>query len=164
MPLPPSKAPCWSFRALLTQDACGTCGWPEKDHGMKRHKYGVAAKADRTDRDGNVFDSKGEMVRWEELRLLQKAGRIRKLERQVRFPLEVKGVKVATYTADFTYEEKTTSVGAWDWAPVVEDFKGLRTQVYLMKKRLMKAIYGIEIRETGVRPRTPRIVRKRRKA
>jgi hypothetical protein len=135
----------------------------------KRHKYGVAPRAERTDREGNVFDSKGEMVRWEELRLLQKAGRIRKLERQVHFLLEVKGVKIATYTADFTYEEKVKEdregvygVPAHRWEPIVEDFKGLRTQVYLMKRRLMKAIYGIEIRETGVRPRVPRVVRNRR--
>jgi hypothetical protein len=48
------------------------------------------------------------------------------------------------YRADFTYYE----LEGGEWFYVVEDSKGHKTEIYENKKRLMKAIYGIEIRET----------------
>ncbi len=95
----------------------------------------------RTVVDGIEFASKREASRWLELQMMQKAGEIRGLERQVRLKLEVAGMLVCTYVADFAY---TTAVGKL----VVEDTKGYRTPVYKLKAKLVKAIMGIEILET----------------
>jgi hypothetical protein len=87
------------------------------------------------------FDSKKEARRWQDLCLLQQAGEITGLVRQIRFPLCVNGVRVCTYVADFTYREK-------DGRDIVEDTKGVKTPVYRIKANLMWAIHRIEIRET----------------
>lgn len=100
------------------------------------HKYGAIA----TTLDGRKFASKKEARRYAELLLLQKAGLIRNLECQASFPLTVNGELVATYIADFEYVENCQHV--------VEDAKGVKTPVYRLKRKLMKAIHGIEIRET----------------
>lgn len=117
-----------------------------------RHKYGVAKKADRTDADGIVFDSRGEMLRYHELRLMERAGLIRDLHRSVRFSITVPDLDgelrhLCDYVADFTYTE--------DGEMVVEDFKSpdTRTPVYKLKAKLMSIRYGITIRETARRPR-----------
>lgn len=94
--------------------------------------------------DGITHASKKEAKRWADLQLLQKAGRIRDLERQVVFDLKVNGNKVCKYIADFVYTEYEHG----QWSPVVEDAKGWPTPVYKLKRKLMKAIYGIEIRES----------------
>mgnify|MGYP001579592159 CR=1 FL=1 len=95
-------------------------------------------------RDGHTFASKRERNRYEELAALQAAGGITGLGLQPRYPLEVNGVKICTYVADFTYHEPHHPFTH----PIVEDVKGHRTQLYLMKRRLMKAIFGIEVLET----------------
>jgi hypothetical protein len=77
------------------------------------------------------------------LRFLQSAARIRNLQRQVPYRLEVGGKLVCKYIADFVYEEY---VGA-EWKPVVADAKGYPTPMYKLKKKLMLACLGIEIRE-----------------
>lgn len=89
---------------------------------------------------GIRFDSKREANRWAELDMLEHAGKIKKLERQVTFPLIVNGQRIAKYIADFVYIE--------DRKRIIEDCKGYRTREYRMKKALMKATLGIEIRET----------------
>ena len=103
------------------------------------------------------FDSKREAKRYQELLLLGRAGVIRNLELQPTFPLwgyrvDEAGISyrcVGTYRADFRYEEHVdrtpSTVG---WRDVVEDVKGVRTAVYRLKKRMMDAQYGIQIRET----------------
>ena len=108
----------------------------------KRHKYGVSSKADRTV-DGITFDSKGEMLRWLDLRNLERAGAIRALEHRVPYALVVNGQPVCKYYADFAYYEKGKLV--------VEDFKSAptRTPGYRLKAKLMKALHGITIKETG---------------
>ncbi len=93
-----------------------------------------------TEQDGIVFASHKEANRWRELKLMQRAGKIRGLERQVKFPLIVNGVKVCTYIADFIYQEGTRVI--------VEDAKGYRTREYNLKRKLMKACHGVEILET----------------
>ncbi len=98
--------------------------------------------------DGITFDSKREAERYGELRLLQKSGAIRMLQRQYSFRLEVNGMLICVYRSDFTYEERVKAVVPglrWRW--VVEDVKGVLTPVYRLKKKLMVAIHGIEIRE-----------------
>lgn len=90
---------------------------------------------------GMVFDSKREAMRYITLRALQDEGKIRELRRQVKYPCEINGVKVCEYFADFTY---TTCDGTF----VAEDAKGVKTAVYQLKKKLIRALYGIVIKET----------------
>lgn len=92
--------------------------------------------------DGIRFDSKKEAHRWSELKLLQRAGQISDLRRQVRHDLVVNGIKICAYVADFTYTDEAAH------RPVVEDVKGgIRTREYILKKKLMRACLGIEITE-----------------
>ena len=93
-------------------------------------------------RDGHTFASKRERDRYEELAIMEAAGVIKALKRQVRHPLIVKGVKVGIYVSDFTYRERAAG------PLIVEDVKGPRTQLYLLKKRLMLALYRVEVLET----------------
>lgn len=105
----------------------------------KRPKY---HNVKTTGADGIVHDAKGECERWEELKLLAHAGEIRSLRRQVPFAMVVNGILVCTYFADFVYES-----GA---ATIVEDRKSPRTRkiaAYSIKRKLMQAIHGIQIRE-----------------
>lgn len=112
----------------------------------RTNKYGVAPKSDRT-LDGNTFASKGEMERYAELLLLQKAGEISGLKDQVTYSIDVNGVHVCKYIADFVYTEAGRLV--------VEDWKGFKTPAYHLKKRLMLAVHGIEIMESS-KPRRHR--------
>lgn len=104
-----------------------------------RSKYG----AQKTTVDGIEFDSKAEARRYGELRLLERAGKIKNLERQVRYDLEVNGVKIGFYKADFRYWDQASS------QQVVEDVKGMRTPVFAIKAKLMKALHRVEIVEIG---------------
>lgn len=106
------------------------------------------------------FDSRKEARRWQELRLLQRAGMIRDLRRQVKFELVPEhrapdtigprgGVKKGRvieraryYTADFVYVDAKTD------KMVVEDVKGYKTDVYKLKRAIMLDRFGIRIRET----------------
>jgi hypothetical protein len=98
-------------------------------------KYGAV----KTEIDGLVFASKREARRYSELKLAERSGDISNLELQPKFPLIVNGKKVATYIADFRYTENGNVV--------VEDVKGVRTAIYRLKKKMVKALYGIEIVE-----------------
>ena len=93
--------------------------------------------------DGITFHSTAEGNRYVELKRLQDAGEIRLLTLQPRAVLEVNGVKVGTYVGDFKYLDPAT--GQF----VIEDVKGVKTPVYRLKKKLVKALYGIEIKETS---------------
>jgi hypothetical protein len=95
-----------------------------------------------TQLDGNRFASLKEARRYTELKLLMQAGEVRELTLQPRYPLVVNGVKVAVYVGDFYV--------VWaDGTAVLEDVKSpaTKTAVYRLKKQLMKACYGLEIRE-----------------
>jgi hypothetical protein len=98
-----------------------------------------------------VLDSNGEAERYQQLLLLEKAGLISELKLQVRFPLIVNGRQIATkdklgrefplnYVADFTYSES----GKY----VIEDFKGFDTPLSRLKRAIIEAILGTEIRIT----------------
>ena len=97
-----------------------------------------------------VFDSRKEHRRWCELKLLERAGKITKLRRQVKYVLipaqhEDKVGKLlereCSYKADFVYVDETGK-------EVVEDTKGVRTADYKIKRKLMLFKYGIRIKET----------------
>ena len=106
---------------------------------------------------GITFDSQKEARRFMELSLLEKAGKITNLQRQVKFVLipaqyeqdtigKKGGVRrgklierEVSYIADFQYtqDEKT----------VVEDSKGFKTKDYIIKRKLMLWVHGIKIKE-----------------
>lgn len=121
-----------------------------------RNKY----QAIKTTVNGIEFDSRKEARRYQDLLLLQRAGVIKKLERQVKFVLipaqyEItirygkKGQRIkdgqrllekeCAYVADFVYEENEKTV--------VEDTKGFKTKDYIIKRKLMLQVHGIRIRE-----------------
>lgn len=106
---------------------------------MRRAKYGNK----RVTVDGITFDSVAESRRWCELKLLERAGEIRNLERQLRIPLNVNGVKICTLVIDAAYFEGQKRV--------FEDVKSRHTRtlaVWRLKSKLLKAIYpNVELRE-----------------
>lgn len=97
-------------------------------------------------RDGMTFDSQKEYKRFCELRLLERAGKVTDLQRQVKFeliPSQRIGGKVVeracNYIADFVYMENGRKV--------VEDTKGFKTTDYIIKRKLMLWVHGIRINE-----------------
>ena len=109
---------------------------------MKRPKYGNR----KVVRDGITFDSAKEARRWSELLLLEKAGAIQNLQRQVKYQL-IPSQKIAgkvveracSYVADFVYDQGGETV--------VEDTKGVKTPEYIIKRKLMLWVHGIRINE-----------------
>ncbi len=104
--------------------------------------------------DGETFDSRREARRWMDLRLLEQAGEIRDLRRQVKYILiptqreEGDGKKPGklierevAYLADFVYIDARTG------ETIVEDVKGVRTDAYILKRKLMLWVHGIKITE-----------------
>ncbi len=102
----------------------------------KTNKYSAV----KTTVDNIKFDSKKEASRYLELKLLQRCKQISGLKLQTRFDFIINGMKVCFYKADFEYIENGKRV--------IEDVKGARTAVYIIKKKLMKAVHGIDIFET----------------
>ena len=92
--------------------------------------------------DGRLFDSKAEAARWQELSLLERAGEITELERQVEYELipKQKGERAVKYIADFRYVDN-------EGKTVVEDTKGVKTPVWIIKRKLMLRVHGIRVRE-----------------
>ena len=102
----------------------------------RRNKF----NARRTTLDGVKFDSQGEARRWAELQLLERAGEITSLQRQVPFALNVAGGgTVGKIVIDFCYFDKRTN------QKVVEDFKGHPTPLALWKIKHFRLQYGIDI-------------------
>lgn len=97
--------------------------------------------------EGEVFDSVKESQRWMELRLLQAAGEITNLDRQVKYtliPAQKRNGHVerpVIYVADFQYEENGEII--------VEDVKSdaTKTHAYIIKRKLMLWQYGIIVKE-----------------
>ena len=110
----------------------------------KRPKY----RNKKTAIGGRVFDSKAEAARFVELTRQQEAGLIFGLQCQVPFTLEVNRQLICKYVADFVY------INA-DGSRVVEDVKGVRTRDYAIKAKLMKAIYGITVKEVRKTKKSP---------
>jgi hypothetical protein len=97
-------------------------------------------RAIKTVVDDITFDSKKEARRYIQLKLLVRAGTISELKLQPRFDLIINDCKCGFYKADFEYIE--------DDKVVIEDVKGYHTPIYNLKKKLIKAIYNIDIFET----------------
>lgn len=107
-----------------------------------RSKY----HAKKTVVDGITFDSKREADRYLVLKSMEEDGTIEDLRRQVRYELvpafDVDGrhYRPVFYVADFVYVE--------DGKEVIEDVKGMKTDVYRLKRKLVAYRYGMNIRET----------------
>lgn len=89
--------------------------------------------------DGINFHSIKESKRYGELKLLERAGKIRNLELQPRFDIAINGKHCFFWKGDFSYFEGE--------ARIVEDVKGFLTPMYRLKKRCIEAAYSIQIRE-----------------
>lgn len=118
-----------------------------------RYLFAMKYRSRKTVVDGITFDSKKEAARYQELKLLERAGKIRRLELQKRFelipPQRAAGrlaERAAYYKADFCYDELCGELNAW--LPVVEDCKGVKTREYILKRKLMLWVHGVRIRET----------------
>ncbi len=108
----------------------------------KQSKY----RNQRVTIDGISFDSKKEGERYRQLKMLERAGKVSNLALQPAFELAPavsiagKLKKPLRYVADFSYIKNGKII--------TEDVKGMKTDVYLIKKHLLKHIYGIDILET----------------
>lgn len=121
-----------------------------------RNKYGNK----KIEINGIVYDSAKEARRHQELLLLERAGAIQNLDRQVGFELipaqyeyyarygktgkRLKDGKrcieqSVVYKADFVYYENGEKV--------VEDTKGIRTTDYIIKRKLMLYVHNVRIKE-----------------
>lgn len=128
-------------------------------YSVHRQKYGNRKVQTA---DGMKFDSMKEYNRYKELCLMQRAGLISELQTQVKFVLipsqrektnelvtkgKNKGLpkqgklieQECSYIADFVYQQNGQTV--------VEDTKGFRTDAYIIKRKLMLSVYGIQIKE-----------------
>lgn len=96
-------------------------------------------RAKKTEIDGIKFDSKKEAKRYIALRELEKQGDIEKLVLQPRFLLQEgfrkngKAYRKIEYVADFMYEQ--------DGKLIIEDVKGIKTDVYKLKQKLFEKKY-----------------------
>jgi dsDNA-binding SOS-regulon protein len=99
---------------------------------MIRHKF----KAIPTELDGIKFASKKEAKRYRELEMLKKADALLFFLRQVPFHLSG-NVK---YVCDFLCFWKDGTV-------TIEDVKGIKTPIYVLKKKQVEATYPIKITE-----------------
>ena len=102
--------------------------------------------AKKTVVDGITFDSRKEANRYLVLKGMEEDGSIEELRRQVRYELvpafdvDDKHYRPVYYVADFVYVE--------DGKEVVEDVKGVMTDVYKLKSKLFARRYGMSIKET----------------
>lgn len=125
---------------------------------MRKSKYG----SQKVTIDGITFDSKKEAVRYQQLKLLERAGEIGELKRQVEFELipaqfehphsftkHGRGKcleRKCSYIADFVYKVPLL-VGGEPCITVVEDTKGYKTPEYIIKRKLMLYVHNIRIQE-----------------
>jgi hypothetical protein len=111
--------------------------------------------ARKTTVDGIEFDSDAEARRYRELCLLERAGEITDLEMQVPYELQPRHkagrrvIRPITYIADFRYTDTRTG------EVVVEDVKGVETEVFRIKAKMMLYVHGITVRKVKM-PRQDR--------
>lgn len=126
---PKCKSLCLVEDWNALKETCQSCAKSNKYHARKMVV------------DGEKFDSIHEASIYHDLALLQRQGLLRNLERQITYRLEINGLLICKYIADFRCIRIATE------EVEIVDAKGVRTPVYRLKKKLMKAIHGIEIKE-----------------
>lgn len=99
----------------------------------KRNKYGVAKPEDRT-WNGVLYDSKREMIVAQGFELLLQSGVLKRLDRQVRYPILVNKTLICTYVADFRLIYA-------DGRQEICEVKGHPTDVWKLKHKLMTVLY-----------------------
>ena len=130
---------------------------------MARKRYsGNKYGSKKVEVNGIVFDSKKEAKRYQELLLLEKAGAIQNLQRQVKYVLipaqreftneiYTKGKKKGCFKPGKLIEKECAYIADFEYIQdgkfVVEDTKGFRTKDYIIKRKLMLKVYGIRITE-----------------
>lgn len=97
-----------------------------------KHKF----SAQITECDGIKFSSKKEAKRYNELKTLENLGEILFFLRQVAFPLSGNTKYVCDFLVFWTNGEIT-----------IEDVKGMKTDMYIMKKKMIEAKYPFKITE-----------------
>lgn len=103
---------------------------------QKKNKF----KNVKTIVDDIKFDSLKEARYYGKLKILKQSGEVIDFEIQPRYDLIVNGTKIGFYKADFKVTWKSGNVQ-------VVDCKGMKTPVYMLKRKLMKAIHNITIHE-----------------
>lgn len=88
--------------------------------------------------DNIRFASQREGNRFSALKLMERAGLITDLERQISYKLDVAGIHVSSYICDFRYRTHAGEL-------VIEDSKGFETPEFKIKRKLMKACHGIDV-------------------
>lgn len=149
-----SRCPEDKHKCTFTEDECPLYVRSIETVNEPTNKY----QAQKCEFNGEKFDSKRELQRYLELRLLERSGEITDLKRQVKFELipsqrepdtygkrggVIKGKVIehgVSYLADFVYKDKQDNT-------VVEDTKGMRTKEYIIKRKLMLYFHGIRIKE-----------------
>ena len=100
-----------------------------------RNKYG----ARKTVVDGITFDSKAEAAYYASLRLRYLADEVVSVELQKPYPLTINGFVVGVYKADFAFHD----VPAGKYRVI--DVKGKDTPLSKLKRKMVKAIYGLDV-------------------
>jgi len=109
-----------------------------------RFKFKKSSKfgAKKTIVDGITFDSKWESERYGQLRAMERGGIVTDLKLQVKYDIIINDIKICRYIADFVYKEESPDGKVKE---IVEDAKGFETPEFKLKKKLMKAVHGIDI-------------------
>lgn len=113
---------------------------------MKRAR-GSKYKAKKVAHDGVLYDSQAEMATVKQLQLREKMGSIRDLRTQVKYELRVYGHHICDYIADAVYTVVAT--GKTEVVDVKSSFTA-KLPAYRLKKKLLRALHGIEIKEVVV--------------
>lgn len=95
--------------------------------------------------DGYRFDSQAERRRYFVLKVRQERGEISGLHVHPSWPLEINGVKLGRYSADYVYWDNERAMS------VVEDVKSrpTRTRDYVLRRKLMLALHGVTVEEVS---------------
>ena len=109
-----------------------------------RFKFKKSSKfgAKKTVVDGITFDSKWESERYGQLKAMERGGIVTDLKLQVKYDIVINDIKICKYIADFVYKEESPDGKIRE---IVEDAKGFETPEFKLKKKLMKAVHGIDI-------------------
>ena len=109
----------------------------------RRSRFKTAPAIERTI-DGITFDSKREATRYLELKLLERVGRIKDLNLQTKFPVQINGKHFCNYTADFVYFDVAKN------ETIIEDTKSTGTAkdaAYRLRKKAAQLAHGIKVEE-----------------
>jgi hypothetical protein len=128
-----------------TSAKAGTATRATKSTTRRRGKYNAAGERV----DGHWFASAAEARRYEQLKILVTEGMIDNLELQKRLPCRVNNELICNYLADFAYD--VIDDRGYPIRSVIEDVKGMITDVYRLKKKLVQAVHRIEIKEIPAR-------------